>query len=542
MTTPSRRSQVVRRTPNSRPNAAGPSVLGVLLGLAVLAGVCGGGFYWSLQAAPAQPVGTPVLWVAATATPPALDSAPGTAQPPTQDISARVAPLMPTLALSPTPTLRVNITGAAWWDYLTQPGDTVAALAARFGVNPNDISTPADWSGYTTLPPGATVRIPQVLGAVGPATRLIPDSEAVFSSAATGFDTQAFVMAQGGYLSRYRGFMDGLTLPGAQVMLRIADRHSINPRLMLALLDYHGGWVTNPNPQGDRLTYPFGFVHPYRHELGTQANWAALQLERGYYGWRSGQLTTLTFPNGSTVRLNPTLNAGTVAVQFLFAQIYNYEDWLVAVSETGWVQTYQRLFGNPFERALRELIPANLRQPDWSFPFLPGQTWYYSGGPHGVWDRGGAQAALDFAPSSVLTGCAESDAWVTAIAAGLVVRAERGIVSLDTDGDGRESTGWVIFYLHLAERNRVTAGTYVERGDRLGHPSCEGGNATGTHIHVARKFNGEWILADSAVPFTLDGWVARNGSAEYEGALVRNGETIRACPCTAAWTAVRRDP
>ncbi len=541
MTSPTRRSQVVRRLPNSPQPSGGVSLVGVMAALLMLGAVCGGGFYWTLQA---QPAAAPV--VVASASPVRVVPLAATATAPspvfTPDVVASVAPLLPTVALLPTPTPLAGTTGAQWWDYVTQPGDTLAALAARFGVNPDDQAFPAAWSGYTTLPPGETVQVPRVLDSVGPDTRLVPDSEVVFSSAATGFDPQAFVMSQGGYLSRYRGFMDGLTLPGAQVVLRMADRHSINPRLMLALLDYHSGWVTNPNPQGDDLKYPFGFVHPYRHELGTQANWAALQLERGYYGWRSGTLTTLTFPNGQTLRLNPTLNAGTVAVQFLFAQIYNYEDWLVAVSDTGWVQTYQRLFGNPFDRAVRELIPADLRQPDWSFPFLPGQIWYYSGGPHGVWDRGGAQAALDFAPSSVLTGCAESEAWVTAMAAGLVVRAERGIVSLDTDGDGRESTGWVIFYLHIAERNRVRAGTYVERGDRLGHPSCEGGNATGTHIHLARKFNGEWILADSAVPFTLDGWVARNGSAEYEGALVRNGETIRACPCTAAWTAVRRDP
>ena len=40
----------------------------------------------------------------------------------------------------------------------------------------------------------------------------------------------------------------------------------------------------------------------------------------------------------------------------------------------------------------------------------------------------------------------------------------------------------------------------VQAGDPLGHPSCEGGNVTGTHVHLARKFNGEWIGAGGRMP------------------------------------------
>jgi hypothetical protein len=125
--------------------------------------------------------------------------------------------------------------------------------------------------------------------------------------------------------------------------------------------------------------------------------------------------------------------------------------------------------------------------------------------------------------------------------AGLVVRSEFGSVLLDLDGDGREATGWVILYLHIAEKERVKAGTFVETGDRMGHPSCEGGVATGTHVHVARKYNGEWIPADSLIPFDLSGWVAHQGKGEYFGTLTRDGVTIEACTCTAAWTAITAD-
>ena len=107
-----------------------------------------------------------------------------------------------------------------------------------------------------------------------------------------------------------------------------------------------------------------------------------------------------------------------------------------------------------------------------------------------------------------------------------MVRSDRGLVVLDLDGDGKEQTGWVIIYLHVSSENRIAVGTWVDKGDRLGHPSCEGGISTGTHVHIARKFNGEWIAADGPIPFDLSGWVAHAGQEAYQGYLERGDETV----------------
>ena len=122
-----------------------------------------------------------------------------------------------------------------------------------------------------------------------------------------------------------------------------------------------------------------------------------------------------------------------------------------------------------------------------------------------------------------------AEQFAIAIADGVVARIDVGTVMLDLDGDGDERTGWVILYLHIAEAGRVKLGDVVKKGDIIGNPSCEGGSATGTHAHMARKYNGQWIPAASSVlPFKMNGWVPVEGDRPYEGLLVRGNQVVRA--------------
>lgn len=527
--------------PNRRRSGCGGWVLLLLGPVAVIAITWRSGLRPAELAAFLTPVavsGSPAI--ASLTAPPAV-ATPSAA---VMSTSLPTEPPLPTSTLlpEPSPSPTALSTPAPTQYYMTQSGDTLEALAARFGVNPADIVVPAGLSTGTTLPHNQLLIIPNVLPEVGPSQKLIPDSELVFSGAAAAFDPQAYAVEQGGYLARYVGVADGTAAVGGDVLLAAARNHSINPRLLMALLEYQSGWVTNPQPQGPALRYPYGYVHDYLVNLNAQLSWATSRLATGYYSWRTGRLTELTFPDGSTLRLDPTLNAGTVALQYYFAQTLNRPDWEAAVGPTGFASTYATLFGDPFARALEPLLPANLSQVPLALPFAPGETWSYTGGPHGAWEAGGAQAALDFAPGAGSTGCGTSLAWITAVSAGLVLRSGNGSVMVDLDGDGREATGWNILYLHVASRDRVKAGTFIETGQRIGHPSCEGGRATGAHVHVARKYNGEWVVAYGVIPFDLSGWVAGPGEGEYYGTLTRDGVIAEACTCTAAWTAVRHGP
>jgi LasA protease len=414
--------------------------------------------------------------------------------------------------------------------YYTQAGDTLPTVAVRFGVLPEEITSPDIVPEEALLNPGQLLVIPDRLGETSPNQQLLPDSEMVFAPSAMDFDVTGFVSTAGGRLSGYQEFLGKSgNVSGAEIIRRVALDNSINPMLLLALLEHQGGWVFGEPGNLAQDQYPFGLVDINRQGLYKQLVWVVNQLSVGYYGWREGRLTELQFTDGSALRIAPDLNAGTVALQYLFSKLYSQERWASVLNpENGLPATYTQMFGNPWQRALmvEPLYPPDLAQPDLILPFLRNQLWAYTGGPHGAWEHDGAWAAIDFAPGSAEPGCTVSYSWATAAASGLVTRSERGVVVIDMDGDGYEQTGWALLYLHIADEGRIPVGTLVEQGDKIGFPSCEGGIATGTHIHLARKYNGEWIPADGPLPFVLGGWRVHAGNQAYKGTLTRGEETV----------------
>ena len=218
--------------------------------------------------------------------------------------------------------------------------------------------------------------------------------------------------------------------------------------------------------------------------------------------------------------------------------------WKLAIHpHKGLPKLHEEMFGDAWERArsIEPLLPGGLTQPLMALPFEAGALWSYTSGPHAVWGTIGAQAALDFAPAVPISGCVQTEAWVVAVGNGLVVRSSSGVVVQDLDVnakeakdevpvDGLEQTGWAVLYLRVAEKDRVAKGQYLQAGERIGHPSCEGGRANGTHVHIARKYNGEWVPADSTIPFILSGWTAHAGSSPYQGTLTNGEMTVNARP------------
>jgi hypothetical protein len=139
------------------------------------------------------------------------------------------------------------------------------------------------------------------------------------------------------------------------------------------------------------------------------------------------------------------------------------------------------------------------------FPFAVGETWSFSGGPHGT-----NLSAVDFA---------RGNGTIRAAAEGVVTRPCANKVKVI------HPSGWVIGYYHV--RNiAVQAGQIVARGTVLGTASTEsgcGGYATGSHVHFwinygnsDRSMNRQFI----------GGYRVEAGSSEYLGCLVRNSTRI----------------
>ncbi len=424
-------------------------------------------------------------------------------------------------------------TVATMFSYYTQAGDTLAGLTGRFGVDPSQIVSMQDIPATGLIPTEQLLQIPNVLGALYYPSALMPDSEVIASPSAIGFDVQAFVDQAGGYISTYQEMVGEESLSGVQIVQRVALESSVNPRFLLALLEYRSGWVYGQPRDSQARNYPIGFHVAGQTGLYRELVMTATHLNAGYYGWRGGTLIEVKFRDASQARLSPALNAGSIAVQHLFSKFYKQDAWRAALYGTGsFVALYQNMFGTPWARAapVEPLFPQNLAQPTLELPFMPGERWSLTGGPHPAWKTGSPRGALDLAPVTGEQECAVSRAWVLASAPGLVVRSERNVVAIDLDGDGYEQTGWVIIYMHVADRERVVTGTWVQTDSRLGHPSCEGGTSTGTHVHIARKFNGEWIAADGPLPFVLSGWQAFADARNYYGGLRKGEQMVVASP------------
>ncbi len=467
-------------------------------------------------------LGCVALWLAACqpASSPAATPAPASPSPapPTSE---------PTLAAStPLPTRGVIQPGELL-PYVSQTGDTVTAIAAHFNTTVEEIlaANPA-LPVTTTVRPGTPIQVPAYYAPLGgPTFQIVPDSEFVFGPAQQKLDVAADLAAQAGYVGRLSAFAGQRQRTAAATIEYVSRLYSINPRLLLTVMEWRTGAVTNPDMPSQ--PQPFGQLPAAAgRDWYLQMLWVAEQLSIGYYGWRSGDLVTIQLEGGYLSRIDMYQNAGTVGAQYLISRLVSHTEFEKAAGPDGLAGAYRKLWGDPFEAAA-EVLPGGLEQPELTLPFERQQRWAFTGGPHPGWGRDLPWAALDFAPAGI-SGCASSADWVIAPAAGVVAHSDDNTLFLDLDGDGYEGTGWVLFFLHLADQDRVSTGRLVEAGDPLGHPSCEGGASTGTHVHLARRYNGEWLPATGWLPFVLGGWTPERGDRPYQGRLTRIGAWVEA--------------
>ena len=441
-------------------------------------------------------------------------------------VAEEAQPVIP--EMTPYPTRPVYEPGELV-SYTAQTGDTLPALAARFNTTVTEIrqANPIIPEDATTMPPEMPMQIPVYYRALwGTPFQMLPDAAFINGPNAAGFDTQAFILQQRGWLRTYAAWAFDGTRSAGEIIDYVAVSYSVSPKLLLALLDYMaGGCSENRIPGGDDFNI-LGLESDYWTGTYLQLSYASNILNDAYYRWREGSLIEFELKDGSLVRPDPWQNAASVALQYFFSRVLDAPAFHYAIGQDGFTKTYQRLFGDPW--LIDPHIPGSLVQPEMQLPYINDKRWAFTGGPHTAWGSMEPWAALDFAPPSQASTCEIASVPTTAVANGKVVRVGEGLLVLDLDGDGDERTGWVVFYLHISKEGRVPVGSEVKTGDPLGYPSCEGGRSTGTHIHIARKYNGEWVEADGVVPFVLSGWRPIRGDVPYSGQLVKDDMIVRA--------------
>lgn len=422
----------------------------------------------------------------------------------------------------PLPTLRSDEV-----QYVIQPNDSLGTLANYYGITLKQLAEINTIDNPDLIYPGQSILIPPPAPiGVGLEYKIISDDLLLNSPAVISFDVFEYITHSNSFLSRYIEIIDDTPLSGAEIVYRISQEYSVNPKLLLSLLEIQGGWLNDQQPSEMSLNYPLGMQSPHRTGLYRQLAWAADSLNRGFYLWRINGLNTWLLAGDELLSISPVINAGTAAVQYFSSLLHNYEEWLLFCGPDGLQTTYINLFGDPFtQNPIQEKM---IQQPLMRLPFSYEETWSFTGGPHGGWGNGSAWAALDFAPPGTELGCFTSDSWVTAVADGIIVYENNGLVIQDLDRDGYSQTGWVVIYQHIESRDRIKVGTIVQAGDPIGHPSCEGGISSGTHVHIARRYNGEWIAADGHIPFVMDGWESRGTGRVYDGYLIREGQIVEA--------------
>jgi LasA protease len=134
-------------------------------------------------------------------------------------------------------------------EHVVQAGDSLGLIANRYGVTIESIASANGLTNLDLLSAGQVLVIPPPTpGPVGMGFKAIPDAELVFGPRSDDFDPGEFLARFDSYLARYQEEVDGESLTGAQIVERVAREYSVSPRLLMAVLEYQSGWVTQANP------------------------------------------------------------------------------------------------------------------------------------------------------------------------------------------------------------------------------------------------------------------------------------------------------
>lgn len=308
---------------------------------------------------------------------------------------------------------------------------------------------------------------------------------------------QAFLDSQAGTLNQLSVPVGDGRYSFAQALVGQTAYYSVNPKVILALLEQRSGLLSNARPSSDQLGWALGYQgeNGNRRGLAAQIRWAVKQIlyaKRDY-----PQYAPLTYADSSSAPAPPGLSLSEYSIARVLAPTTS-PDRLPALL-AGFLQTYTRLFGDP------RIAPS-----DWPGPAAPFLAWplEHPAAVTSFFDHGGPFLTRNQAAGvTTYWGRTETDiafaynghdGWDYAAAPpDLALAAADGTVVFAGNADDGCATravildhgnGYRTLYWHLA-RVDATLGQQVARGQPLGVVG-ESGCAAGPHLHFGVQYLG----------------------------------------------------
>jgi hypothetical protein len=360
---------------------------------------------------------------------------------------------------------------------------------------------------------------------------LLSDSLFLYAPSVLDFDVQTFFGTHPGPLARYVELIDGQLWTAADSVQHNSMSFGVNPQLLLTLMEAQNQVLTDRAATIPQKRDPAAAT-PAPATFFNHVKWMAQQALLAYDNHRYGASDSqLVFMTGETFFSPEAPNSGTYAVQTILARSMSHRQWREWVQGPRplFVEQFTHWFGDPLEDNDPMTATTAATPTGYILPFPIGETWYYTGGPH--YYGGGTPgctvgvycprpwSALDIAQPE-LTGCPDGSypahRWIVAAKSGNIIQSSQALIVID-HGDG-----WRTYYSHISSADKRGLGP-VNRGDPLGHPSCEvepGGFTTGIHVHFALYQVGVGFV--NLAGHSFSGWVVGETS-HYNGTLTLDG-------------------
>ncbi len=331
-----------------------------------------------------------------------------------------------------------------------------------------------------------------------------------------GPEIQAFLEARDSPLKAMHFQIGGRAASFSTVLVGLTTLYSLNPKLLLALLDLQSGLVSSQQASDEQLAWAMGYRGGGRSGLYGQLRWATRELRyavRDYALKGSGPPPPLVFADGTRQGVSADLAFSRYILARILAPTITPD--LLDPRLEGLVNSYTRLFGDP--RAPPTTWPA-LAAPFLTRPMTPTfpVTSFFdhdtpflrqNGSLLTYWGRSETDLAFAYDGHTGWDYAMSPPDEVLAAAAGVVMFAGASDDGCATPAQAvilDHGNGYRTLYWHLASLS-VAAGQTVSGGALLGIAGASG-CAVGAHLHFQVQYLGRDVDPYGWCGTTPDPW------------------------------------